>query len=141
MDIDMSSLQKNLQSSINQFHNIQESMDRVNELEAQKKATAYQADLEVIEQSKVLREIADNTTYMKGLVTIVRDIKQNSDELNHILSGIYSIAESQTKEEAATNFSRAVSKISESGEFLGNTANIVSVFMGIYNTVIMMIDK
>lgn len=74
MNIDTSGFQNALQNSLNNTNLIKNSFDRMNEAEAQKKITAHQADLEVIEQSKMLREIADNTAYLKDLVTIVRDI-------------------------------------------------------------------
>lgn len=141
MDIDRSGYQKILQSSMNSANILRYSFDRINKIEAQKKAAAYQADLEVVKQSKVLREIADNTAYLKDLVTIVRDIKLDGDESNLILKAVYNISESQTKEEAATNLSKAIAKISESGEFVGNMGNIISLLYGIYNTVVTMIGN
>jgi hypothetical protein len=48
--------------------------------------------------------------YLKDLVTIVRDIKLNGDEPNLILKAVYNISESQTKEEDATNLSKATAK-------------------------------
>lgn len=107
--------------------------------QAEKSAAEYQANIETIEQSKTLREIADNTAYLKDLVLITREIKLNGDESNLISKAIYNISNAESKEDAANKLSEALAKLSSSGEFVGNMSNIVSFLTGLYNTVSSMI--
>lgn len=107
--------------------------------QAEKSAAEYQANIETIEQSKTLREIADNTAYLKDLVLITREIKLNGDESNLISKAIYNISNAESKEDAANKLSEALAKLSSSGEFVGNMSNIVSFLTGLYNTVSSMV--
>lgn len=96
------------------------------------------ANQAAIDSKELLKEIAENTAYLKILVEINRETKLNGDELNYIMRAIYDVAKANNKEEADTLFSKALSKINDSGEFSGNVANLTNLLMGIYNVVVTM---
>ena len=93
------------------------------------------ANQAAIESKELLKEIAENTAYLKILVEINRETKLNGDELNYIMRAIYDVSKANNKEEADSLFAKALSKINDSGEFVGNVANLTNLLMGIYHTV------
>lgn len=97
------------------------------------------ANQATIESKELLKEIAENTAYLKILVEINRETKLNGDELNYIMRAIYDVSKANNKSEADGLFSKALSAINDSGEVVGNIANLTNLLMGIYTVVMTMI--
>lgn len=97
-----------------------------------------EANQATIDSKELLKEIAENTAYLKILVEINRETNLNGDELNYIMRAIYDVAKASNKDEADNLMSNALSKINNSGEVVGNIANLTNLLMGIYNVVITM---
>ncbi|MEO1772976.1 hypothetical protein [Candidatus Enterococcus ferrettii] len=93
------------------------------------------ANQAAIDSKALLKEIADNTAYLKELVTINRETQLNTEELNLIMRAIFDVAKAKNKDEADTLLSKAIKGISEAGETAGNVASLITVALGIYNTV------
>lgn len=91
------------------------------------------------EANEMLEKIVENTSVLKELVEINRETQLKTEELTYVMRAIYDVAKADSKEEADTLFSIALKTINESGEAVGNITNLVSLLMGIYNTVKIMI--
>lgn len=87
------------------------------------------------EANALLSRIVENTSVLKELVEINRKTQLNTEELTYIMRAIYEVAKAEDKEEANTYFTQALKVINDSGEAAGNIANLISLLMGIYNTV------
>lgn len=126
----------NLDHLMNAHEVLRRSFEAQNELRAEKEALAMNANKATIDSKALLMEIAENTAYLKELVTINRETQLNTEELNFVMRAIFDVAKADNKEEADTLFSKAIKGISEAGETAGNVASLTTVAVGIYNTVI-----
>ncbi|EMF0149673.1 hypothetical protein OUS16_002074 [Enterococcus hirae] len=91
------------------------------------------------EANELLTQIVENTSVLKELVAINRDTKLNTEELTYVMRAIYTVAKADNKADADAFFKKALVAINDSGEAVGNLSNLVSLLLGIYNTVKAMI--
>lgn len=93
------------------------------------------------EANGLLGQIVENTAVLKELVEINRQTQLSTEELNAVLQQIYEVAKAQNAKEADSLFKKALDKINTSGETVSNISSLVSLLMGIYNTVKPMIEN
>lgn len=114
---------------------IRQAIDRNNErLELEKKAN--EATLESV---KILEDIAENTAYLKKIIEINRETQLNTEELTYVMRAIYGVSKAENKSEADNLYKNALNIINDSGEKVGNIANLVTLLSGIYNIVSTMV--
>ena len=94
-----------------------------------------EANRATIENRKLLKEIAENTAYLKKIVEINRETQLNTEELNHIMRAIYDVSKANSKEEADSFYAKALAAINSSGETAGNIVNLSSLLLGLYEVV------
>lgn len=133
MNIDPHSAQRDI--DFKQMEEFNELAEKVQFQKIQREKTEYEANLETIAQSEILKEIAENTAYLKDIVGIVRETKLNGDELNLIMRAIFEVGSADNKEEADGLFKTALDKINSAGESVGNIVQLIGILKEIYSVV------
>lgn len=88
------------------------------------------------ETNMLLKEIRNNTDYLKLLANINENTQLSSEVLLEIQTDIFSIASATSKDEADNLFTRTLDKINSSGEVVGNIANLVSFLNAVYQVAV-----
>lgn len=120
--------------NLSRFENFANQRDFLDNIELPVNPT-YELIEKQEEANKLLGHIVENTSVLKELVEINRETQLNTEELTYVMRAIYDVAKAKDKEEADTFLKKAIKTINESGEAAGNIANLISILMGIYNTV------
>ena len=93
------------------------------------------ANESTLKSEELLKQIAENTSYIKDLVMINRETQLNTEELTYVMKSIYKVSKAENKQEADSLFSQAIQVINDPGEAAGNIANLTSLLLGIYTFV------
>ncbi|GBD63764.1 hypothetical protein TEHD23766T_1191 [Tetragenococcus halophilus subsp. flandriensis] len=120
---------------IKDMDNVNKTLSAANDAKEKRNTLQDDANKQTIENTKLLQEIADNTSYLKDLVKISRETQLNTEELTYISRAIFDVAKANSKEEADSLYKKALEKLTSSGEDIGNISNWVTLLSGIYNIV------
>ena len=115
--------------------NLHQALENAGEADRVRARLQDEANRATIENRKLLKEIAENTAYLKKIVEINRETQLNTEELNHIMRAIYDVSKANSKEEADSFYAKALAAINSSGETAGNIVNLSSLLLGLYEVV------
>ena len=115
--------------------NLHQALENAGEADRVRARLQDEANRATIENRKLLKEIAENTAYLKKIVEINRETQFNTEELNHIMRAIYDVSKANSKEEADSFYAKALAAINSSGETAGNIVNLSSLLLGLYEVV------
>lgn len=124
-----------LRETMNRSNAAIESMAEFNRSKNMRDELQDEANKATLENRELLKEIAENTAYLKKIVEINRETQLNTEELNHIMRAIYDVSKANSKEEADSFYAKALAAINSSGETAGNIVNLSSLLLGLYEVV------
>lgn len=115
--------------------NLHQALENAGEVDRVRARLQDEANQATLENRELLKEIAENTAYLKKIVEINRETQLNTEELNHIMRAIYDVSKANSKEEADSFYAKALAAINSSGETAGNIVNLSSLLLGLYEVV------
>lgn len=132
---DANQLNGALRETMNRSNAVIESIAELNRSKNMRDELQDEANKATLENRELLKEIAENTAYLKKIVEINRETQLNTEELNHIMRAIYDVSKANSKEEADSFYAKALAAINSSGETAGNIVNLSSLLLGLYEVV------
>ncbi|MCR8969287.1 hypothetical protein [Facklamia sp. 7083-14-GEN3] len=93
------------------------------------------------EANELLKQVVENTNYLKEIVQINRQTQLSTEELQRVMTSIHEIAKANTKEEADNLLTKALETINKSGETAQNIAILFKILNGIYTMAMIKINQ